>query len=124
MFVNQMLYLVNIAIIKISILIMYYRFFPIPSFRKAAWILSTFTVLWAISSLFLYIFQCKPIARTWNQSVPGKCLGVKETSLGIAIPNIVTHVVILVMPMNHVRRLQLQRIQQIAVTLIFLLGGL
>ena len=52
---DEVVYVVVLAVIKIAILVMYCRVFPVRSFRIAAWILGSLTCLWSI----IFIFVCK-----------------------------------------------------------------
>lgn len=70
-------YFIVLTLVKISILLMYYRIFPLPSFRIAAWILSTTTIIWAMTCWLLLLFQCIPIKRAWDPLVPGKCINIR-----------------------------------------------
>lgn len=122
-FADEIVYVVGLAVTKIAILIMYCRVFPLRTFRIASWIIGSITAVWSVMFIFLCIFQCAPIERAWNLTVPGKCLYLRGIFIGNAVPNIVTDVVILSMPIYHVQKLQIRKAQRIALTAIFLLGA-
>ena len=103
---------------------MYCRIFALHSFRIGAWILSTITVLWSLMFIFICVFQCTPIPRAWNPTIPGKCLYLRGIFIGNAVPNIVTDVAILTMPLFRVRKLHMPFAQRITLSMIFLLGCL
>jgi hypothetical protein len=103
---------------------MYCRAFALPSFRIAAWILSIITIIWSFMFIFICVFQCMPVARAWNPTIPGRCLYLRGIFIGNAVPNIVTDAAILMMPLYHVWKLQVRFIQRITLTFIFLLGCL
>jgi hypothetical protein len=123
-YADEVVYVINLALIKISILVMYCRIFPLPSFRIAAWILSIATIIWSFMFIFICIFQCTPIARAWNPTIPGTCLYLRGIFIGNAVPNIVTDAAILMMPLYPVWKLHVRLIQRITLTAIFLLGCL
>lgn len=52
---DEIVYVVNLAVIKVAILVMYCRVFPLRSFKIAAWILSIITVTWSL----MFIFICE-----------------------------------------------------------------
>ena len=54
----------------------------------------------------------------------GTCLDLKALLLATAIINILTDIAVLVLPMPIVWNLKIQRSQKVAVSGIFLLGGL
>lgn len=69
------------------------------------------------------IFQCSPIARAWNPLIEGTCLNLRAVFIGNAVPNIVTDILILTMPIYHVWKLQMRKSQRLALTGIFMLGA-
>ena len=69
------------------------------------------------------IFQCHPVQRAWNLTVPGTCLNLRAVFIGNAVPNIVTDAIILCMPLYHVWKLHVRAAQKVALTGIFLLGA-
>lgn len=123
-FADEIVYVVVLAMIKVAILIMYCRVFPLKYFKIGAWVLSIITVVWSLMFAFLCIFQCTPISRTWNHQIAGKCLDLRLLVIGNAIPNIFLDVAILVLPVYQAWMLQMKKGQKIALTCIFLLGSL
>lgn len=123
LFSDTILYLIILATIKVAILHMYCRVFPIHSFRLAARILSVVTCIWSLMFVLLCVFQCTPVAKAWDPNVQGKCMNLRMGYIGNAIPNILTDVVMLLMPLYHVWHLQIKLAQRIAVSCIFLLGA-
>lgn len=55
---DEIVYVVALAIIKVAILVMYCRVFPLRSFRIASWTLGTLTVIWSI----MFIFICEHLS--------------------------------------------------------------
>lgn len=77
-----------------------------------------------LASFVVGIFQCTPIPRMWDHTLPGHCFNMPVLyNLG-ATYNIASDLVILVLPMPIVWRLQMPRSKKYAVTGIFLMGGL
>lgn len=124
MFIDEFIYLINLALIKIAILIMYCRIFDLRRFRIAAYVLSGVTILWTLIFLFVCIFQCNPIPRAWDPRYEGTCLNLRSLFIGNAVPNIVTDFAILIMPIHQVWKLQIKLVQRISLVMIFLLGCL
>jgi hypothetical protein len=124
LYVDEPVYLVNLALIKIAILVMYCRIFALRSFKIGAWVLSIATVLWSLIFIFVCIFQCTPIAKAYDPTVPGKCVNLRALFIGNAVPNIVTDAAILMMPVHQVWKLQIKLVQRISVTGVFFLGAL
>lgn len=70
------------------------------------------------------VFSCLPIHGFWDHETPANCVNTLHYYLGVAIPNIATDIVLLVLPMPLIWRLQITLSQKVAVTGIFVLGGL
>ncbi|KAH7418835.1 hypothetical protein BKA64DRAFT_763598, partial [Cadophora sp. MPI-SDFR-AT-0126] len=119
----ECIYVTTVALTKVSLLLMYYRIFPIDSMRISCWILGTLSVCWCISIIMVSIFQCTPIAKAWNLTIPGHCINLKGSFIGNAVPNILTDVAILGLPMPHVWRLHTTLIQRCQLSAVFLLGS-
>ena len=126
LYIFENLYTPGIALIKISILLFYSRIFPGLSFRKILYGLGTAILLWEVCCQFTTIFECSPIEYFWRNraTTQGSCIDVQGFLIGQAVPNIVTDVVILIIPLPLVWRLQLPVIQRVGLTWILTLGGL
>jgi hypothetical protein len=120
----ECIYVTTVALTKVSLLLMYYRLFPVNSMRIGCWILGALSVCWCISIIMVSIFQCTPIAKAWNPTIPGHCINLKGSFIGNAVPNILTDVAILALPMPHVWRLHTTLIQRCQLSAVFLLGKL
>ncbi|KAH1532537.1 hypothetical protein KXX61_002807 [Aspergillus fumigatus] len=120
--VAEILYVFNLVWTKLSILLMYYRIFHFPYFKRWAYIIGTFVVLWVICITFLFIFICVPVQKLWYPDLPGRCINQVGTWIANAISTIVTDLAILVLPMPQVWKLQLRLSEKIALTVAFSLG--
>ncbi|KAG4444258.1 hypothetical protein IFR05_000233 [Cadophora sp. M221] len=120
----EMSYVIDVTIIKISILSMYYRIFPVRSMKIAAWVLGAVTSLWTILLLFVIGFQCIPFEKFWRPWIVGRCINFKKLILGVAIPNILSDVAILALPLPQIWGLQISCRQKAFISGVFLLGSL
>ena len=127
-YVLEIIYDVLVGAIKSSILLFYARVFP----RGATlylWRIFLYIILVVIVSVYLSatvvaVFQCIPISYTWDKRTPGRCLDLILLYYLGAANNIVTDLMILVLPMPVVWNLQMPRSKKYAVTGVFLMGGL
>lgn len=103
---------------------MYARIFPLKGFRIGAYILGFITVGWVIAINCVSIFQCRPIRKAWFPTMPGECIDLKGSFIGNAVPNILTDIAILCMPVAQVWKLQVTTAQRASLIFMFLLGGL
>lgn len=120
--VAEVLYAWNLGWTKLSLLLMYYRIFRVPYFKKMAWIVSIFVFSWVICITFLFIFICIPVEKLWYPDIPGRCINQVGTWIANAASTIFTDVVILMLPLPPIWKLQLGRSEKIGLTTAFALG--
>ncbi|EOD53091.1 putative integral membrane protein [Neofusicoccum parvum UCRNP2] len=96
----ECVYLVAVALLKLSLLALYFRLFPTREFKISTYILSGIIVLWCIALNCVAIFQCNPVKKSWLPMTPGTCINLKAAFIGNAIPNIITDVIILLLPIR------------------------
>jgi len=83
-----------------------------------------YVILYAIASIIATIFQCSPILRVWDHTVPGTCINLTAFWYANATANIIGDFMILLLPMSVVRGLHLPRRQRYGLMFVFALGGL
>lgn len=111
---------------KLSILSLYWRLFPTPSMKRGCVVLATLTVMWWVAGVLVDIFQCIPVGKAFDISIPidqGSCISQTGYCLGMIIPNILIDVMILCLPTFEVSKLHLPRGQRAALASVFLLGA-
>lgn len=59
---------------KMAFIALYYRVFPMKRFRQACLVLGVISLGWTVSFLFVCIFQCNPLNRVYDRSIPGTCV--------------------------------------------------
>ncbi|RDW73712.1 hypothetical protein BP5796_07154 [Coleophoma crateriformis] len=121
--VNEPLYVTNINVIKLSLLLLYYRIFPLRSVKLGCYVLGAISIAWNVTLLGVSEGQCNPRAKAWAPWLPGTCINLKATFLAISIPSILTDLAILALPLPHVWRLQTNLTQRVMLMVIFLLGS-
>ncbi|KAH6973233.1 hypothetical protein EDB80DRAFT_596024 [Ilyonectria destructans] len=121
----ECVYITAVMVIKLSILQMYMRIFGFASrmFRVSAIIVAGIVVAWWISIFAVCIFQCNPIRKAWLPWVEGTCINLKGSFIGNAIPNILTDIVMLCMPIRQVWEMQVALAQKLSLCFMFLLGS-
>ncbi|KAL4811894.1 hypothetical protein BDW67DRAFT_189207 [Aspergillus spinulosporus] len=120
--VAEILYVYNLVWTKMSILLFYYRIFHFPYFKRWAYVIGTFIVLWVICITFLFIFICVPVEKLWYPQLPGRCINQVATWIANAISTIVTDLAILILPIPQIWSLQLRLSEKMALTFAFSLG--
>ncbi|KAL1615515.1 hypothetical protein SLS56_011784 [Neofusicoccum ribis] len=119
----ECVYCTAVALVKLSLLLMYMRIFPTKGFKIGAYILGFMTIGWCIAINCVSIFQCHPIKKAWLPTIPGSCINLKASFIGNAVPNILTDVAILCMPIGQVWKLQVTPTQRASLCFMFLLGS-
>lgn len=110
---------------KLSLLLFYVRVFPTRKFTITAYTVGFFVLGLGITVFFQTIFQCSPVAYGWDSTIEhGKCIDQILFYRVISPINVVTGICILVMPMPLVWRIQAPTGQKVALTIVFMLGGL
>jgi len=110
---------------KIAMLLMYRRIFDTPFFQRVVVGGVITNIIWWFTMSVSGVFTCVPVQAYWLTETPGKkCFNLLQYDLGYAIINIALDVFILILPIQEVWKLQVTRPQKIAISFIFLIGGL
>ncbi|PGG99107.1 hypothetical protein GX51_06447 [Blastomyces parvus] len=118
----QLGYKLTLNFCKMSILLLYRRIFVTRKFQIAVNIVFAFVVLYFISCVVANIFECTPIEKAWDHSIPGKCINLTAHWFSNAISTASSDIVTLLLPMPVIHRLRLPRRQKYALMGIFALG--
>ncbi|KAH7124688.1 hypothetical protein EDB81DRAFT_846977 [Dactylonectria macrodidyma] len=131
LFIAEYLYTLSIVLVKWSILAFYWRIFgSVSSTRLPIWVLFGIVSAWGIAVILVSTFQCLPVSAFWLRFDPNggsemayKCpVDVRMFFIANAIPNIITDILMLLVPVPGIWSLQLRNTQKIAVLGIFALG--
>ncbi|KAJ4111472.1 hypothetical protein NW768_011826 [Fusarium equiseti] len=117
------IYVTAVMMIKLALLSMYLRIFPSRRFRLISAIIAAVVIGWWIAICAVCIFQCHPIKKAWMPWIDGKCIDLKASFIGNAIPNIATDVAILCLPVKQILKLQVNTAQKLSLLVIFMLGS-
>ncbi|KAF2271924.1 uncharacterized protein EI97DRAFT_240135 [Westerdykella ornata] len=111
-----------LVFVKLGILTFYYRVFVVPLFRKCVLAVIAFVIAWGIGITVTLALVCQPIQAFWDSNVKGKCLHLVEFTYFTNISNLITDLIIFVMPWPVIWHLQLQRKKKLLLGLIFSAG--
>ncbi|KAI3397725.1 hypothetical protein diail_10378 [Diaporthe ilicicola] len=131
---NQLLYALEWAyllaspLMKLSVLAYYWRMFPTKTMKKYIWVLTYTCGIWFVGVLIGNLVECQPISFFWTKlSAPGSGIchfRVEVYLIIVAAPNIVIDTLTVVLPVYEVWHLQLERWKRIAVSGVFVIGGM
>ncbi|RPB03286.1 hypothetical protein L873DRAFT_1826348 [Choiromyces venosus 120613-1] len=121
-YVYQLQYLLTLFFIKASILSFYRRISPKRSYQISVWIVSGIVVAYTVAMLF--IFECpKDPSRAWAADFPKGCDNVVDVHYFMMAPfNILSDIVILLLPLPSLLGLQINKRKRAALLLIFSCG--
>lgn len=128
--VDGYLYIVAITFVKLSLLLFLYRIFHVDrKFRLVAWVLGAILAIWGTIAVFLSIFACRPVAASWNfklQNDPRTRCSPKsyDTANAYGFCNIITDVVLMIMPVPLVWNMQMALKRKLGIVLVFATGAL
>ena len=79
---------------------------------------------WTVATVGATIGQCIPISGSWDKTVKAQCINNDRFWVAYGIGNIITDVMVLVLPIPSILALKLNRRDKVLLCGIFLLGGL
>lgn len=109
---------------KVSILLFYLRFPSERGFKDAAYIIMFIATGYSLAQAFSFTYNCNPVERYWDSGVEGSCLNLVLAFIVAAGLNVGTDFVILPLPIWLLWPLRIATRQKVAVTLLFMTGGL
>lgn len=121
---NKFKYSMTSPAVKLSIILFYRRIFPTHKFRMVSNGIMSAVIAWGIAVFLAAALQCRPLRALWDTNVRGQCFDTLKYILAIQAVNIVLDFAILVLPMPQVWTLQRPWQDKLALSIIFLMGGL
>lgn len=117
------MYDLSLTFVKLSILLQYLRIATDPPVRLFCWISIYFTVAVCIEALIGGLLQCLPIAKFWDDRIPGKCINKTAFYYANAAISIVQDVSLVVLPFFMLKHLLMPRKEKICLMIILGFGG-
>ncbi|KAF2878216.1 hypothetical protein BDV95DRAFT_533460 [Massariosphaeria phaeospora] len=123
-FIMDMVYLAGIMFAKFSILILYVKVFHIRrNFRWLCYFMMFITFAYCTAFFFIYAFDCKPVYYNWHfDPLHYDCIDITQIKMAVGAVNILTDLIIVIMPLPLVMQLQLAKAQKIGLLLVFSTG--
>lgn len=109
---------------KMSILMLYLRIFIQRWFRIICYVLLVIISSYMVAAFFASVFQCTPVARAWNKTIPGACINITTNWYANAGFSIATDIIILTLPMYPLYKSKIILKRKIALMGVFALGAL
>ncbi|KAK8075885.1 hypothetical protein PG997_010548 [Apiospora hydei] len=120
--VSPPLYVLAGSFAKLAILVVCLRLAPSGWFRACSWATVGLVLTHTVVLIFVMIFSCYPVHKSWDVSIPateGSCIDVVKLYFATAVANIITDVILFVLPIRLVSQLRMPKVQKIGVAIIF-----
>jgi hypothetical protein len=121
----ELIYVLAITCSKLVLLCLYMRIFNTSRrYRLATYFVASIVVLNWLADLISSFTICKPFASQWDHSIPGgKCGDIIRVYQFISIPNIVTDVMMLALPLPALYKLHVDLGTKISLFVTFMMGS-
>lgn len=121
----SLLYFWTVSIPKIAILVLYHRLFPDRRLRRTVVILIGVLIALTLATGITAFSACRPFAANWNPKIPGSfCIDKEGLFRWASFPNILTDVIILLLPMRTIWNLHTSLQLKIGLVSTFAVGSL
>ncbi|MCJ1245407.1 hypothetical protein MMC30_002611 [Trapelia coarctata] len=120
----EFIYFGGVNIPKLAILVLYRRLFPKKAIRIVIHVLIAALVGLTISTVVTATVACRPFAANWNPNIPGAvCIDKEAFFIWGSIPNIITDIVMLILPIRVVWNLHTTTRLKFGLTVTFTIGS-
>ena len=122
--IAQLLYKLVVPFTKLSICLLYRRLFERAgrTFKIALYSVAGLIVLYYAAAWLTTVFECTPVRKSWQKSIPGTCINTATFFFVNAGFNIATDVAIMVLPIPVIYSLHLPTRQKVALCFVFAIG--
>lgn len=119
----QLVYYNAMVFAKISYLLFYLRIFVSRPFRIASWVCFGCSGAYWLGSVLQVFLTCRPFAFNWNPTIPGgKCASQNVAFSTIGAFNLITDLMIMILPLRFVFKLQMSTLTKWALSGTFGVG--
>jgi len=110
--------------VKLSLLLFYLQLSPERKFRLLVYALIFVVTSYSIASVFVVIFSCFPVAKSWDTTVAGGyCINLPVFYVANLSLNSATDIAVLILPFPMLFGVQMPMRDKIAVTAVFMTGS-
>lgn len=109
---------------RLSVVALYLRIFRKRKARYFCWAVIVFLIGTCIAFIVSANLECIPLQHTWNVKIPGRCFNVQLWWKVSNIPNVVSDIAILVLPIETIWRLQAPVAKKAGIWLVCLTGSM
>ncbi|KAI1456670.1 hypothetical protein F4805DRAFT_216056 [Annulohypoxylon moriforme] len=119
----QVLWALSLSLCRISIIHLFSKIFLVQSFIIVARATYVLIILWALAAIFSAFLICEPFAFNWDRSIEGGTCGNAMVSwITTGVLNMVSDLILLVMPMPYLLGLELSWRKRLLLAATFSIG--
>ncbi|PWW77416.1 hypothetical protein C7212DRAFT_277295 [Tuber magnatum] len=122
--ISRLFHSASISFVKASLLALYIRLTSSRTYRSLSYISLVLVICHVISSLMVTTFQCTPVPYLWDKMIKGRCIQTRIFHFVDAGLNILTNVLIYILPVLMLWGIQLPKRQIFGLCVVFSLGAL
>lgn len=120
-----MVYLPAVVLPKLAILVLYLRIFTERTGRTICWAVAALLIANCLGTMIAGFCMCIPLQYLWNRTIPGgHCININAWYRWSSLVNIITDVVMLILPLPTVWKIQSSRKIKIGLTITFATGSM
>ena len=120
----MMFWALGVAVVKIGILLFYWRIFAVREFRRRVAMVGALLLASSFAIFMSFMLQCIPIPRFWGDTEDGHCINQVAFYISGGSVNIASDILVLSLPIRQVWKLNAPVNQRVALVFLFCLGGL
>lgn len=118
------MYLLSILGYRLALLLMYLRLFGVNKhFKYATWAVMAFVTVYLSCNFITLLFGCTPIPKYWKPREAGHCIDLHQADYAYGSMNVVSDLLMFLLPLPMVWQLQLSRREKFGLFLVFM-GGI
>ncbi|KAM5349464.1 hypothetical protein ACJ41O_005969 [Fusarium nematophilum] len=117
-------YMLCNGFIKLSLLTFYFHLSPQKWFRIAVWFGVAVVGLYTVIITTMMFFMCNPPRKAFNFKLEGTCINAGILYMATAVSNIVTDVMLFVLPIPMIYNLHMPKVQKFGAIVVFGIGSL
>ncbi|RFU73936.1 pth11-typeg- -coupled receptor [Trichoderma arundinaceum] len=122
----EILYFVEVSMLKLSLLLFYIRIFPGRTVRRLLWGTFIGSAAFGIAFVIVAVFQCTPVKyywQKWDGEHQGTCLDINSIAWSNAAISIAIDIWVLAIPLWQLKSLKLDWRRKIGVGMMFCVGA-
>lgn len=124
--IMEILYFLEVSMLKLSLLLFYIRIFPGKSVRGLLWATFAACSAFGISFALVAVFQCTPVKfywEKWDGEHKGTCLNINSIAWSNAAISIAIDIWVLAIPLWQLKSLNLDWRRKVGVGMMFCIGA-